>query len=206
MPTGAALATGTVPRQIGMVHWGLVLVEGIAAVIIGTLLFLAPQATVELVLRLFGLYWLVVGVLKIVSACTAPDDRGLKISMGVVGIFGGIIVIRHPLWLAVGMSAMLAVLLGAAGVVIGVLSLWLAFRSGGWGAAIGGVLSLLFGLLVLVNPPMTSIGWVYLYAGVSLIGGSVAIVLAFVIRKRSSLECLQHNSVAAGPATDPQPT
>src|SRR3954452_21396549 len=153
MSARGALHTDRVVVQTGVFPWWLVLIEGIAAVIIGILLFLAPQATLELVIQLFGLFWLVDGVLKIASACTDPTDRGLKPFVGGIGILAGLAVVRHPLWLAFVMTWMLVVALGGAGIVIGAISLFMAFRrGGGWGAAILGVLSLLFGLLVLLNP------------------------------------------------------
>jgi uncharacterized membrane protein HdeD (DUF308 family) len=169
--------------QTGGFPWWLVLIEGIAAIIIGILLFLAPQATLELVIQLFGLFWLVDGVLRIASACTDPTDRGLKIFVGVIGILAGFTVIRHPLLLAFAMTWMLVVALGGAGVTIGAISLFMAFRGRGWGAAVLGVLSLLFGLLVLFNPFPANVGWVYLYAGVSLVGGLIAVVVAWRMRK-----------------------
>jgi len=159
----------------GVFPWWLVLIEGIAAIIIGVLLLLAPQATLELVLQLFALYWVVDGVVRLASAFTDPVDRGLKITMGTAGVLAGIAVIRHPALLAVLLTYMVVGLLGFAGVAIGVLSLIQASRGGGWGAAIGGVLSFLFGLLILVNPFLSGTDWAYLYAGASLIGGQVGI-------------------------------
>ncbi|HEU4365977.1 MAG TPA: DUF308 domain-containing protein, partial [Candidatus Krumholzibacteria bacterium] len=78
-------------------------------------------------------------------------------------------------------------LLGCAGIAIGVLSLLQAFRGGGWGAAVVGGLSLLFGLLIMFNPLLTGVAWVYLYAGASLIGGVLATIMAFRLRKSSGL-------------------
>src|SRR5687767_10436090 len=134
MSASRALETQYDIEPIGVFPWWLVLIEGIAAVIIGVLLLLAPQATLELVLQLFGLFWLVDGVFRLASVFTDPVDRGLKIAMGAAGVLAGIAVIRHPLWLAAAMTVMLVGLLGFAGVAIGVLSLIQAFRGGGWGA------------------------------------------------------------------------
>jgi uncharacterized membrane protein HdeD (DUF308 family) len=185
MSANGALETQSGVEPTGLFRWWLVLIEGVAAVIIGVLLFMAPQATLELVLQLFGLFWLVDGVLRLASAFTDPIDRGLKIAIGAAGVLAGLVVIRHPVWLAAAFTFMVAGLLGCAGVTIGILSLLQAFRGGGWGAAIIGVLSLLFGLLILLNPVLTGAAWIFLYASVSLIGGLIAIVMAFKIRKRS---------------------
>jgi uncharacterized membrane protein HdeD (DUF308 family) len=183
MSASGALESRESGGQSGLFPWWLVLIEGVAAIIIGIMLFAAPQATLELVIELFGLFWLVDGVLRIASACTNPIDRGLKLLVGGIGVLAGLAVVRHPLLLATMMTWMLVLLLGGAGVVIGVISLYMAFRGSGWGAGILGVLSLLFGLLVLFNPVMTGFAWIYLYASVSLIGGIMAVGLAINIRR-----------------------
>jgi uncharacterized membrane protein HdeD (DUF308 family) len=205
MSAGGSLETSGVVEQTGLFPWWLVLIEGVAAVIIGIMLFLAPQATLELVIQLFGLFWLVDGVLRIVSACIDPTDRGLKLVVGGIGVLAGIAVIRHPALLAVTMTAMLVLLLGGAGIVIGAISLVMAFRGGGWGAAIVGVLSFLFGLLILLNPYLAGIGWVYLYAGVSLVGGLIAVVQAFRMRKAPA-SASPANPVGAGRPAHPEAT
>jgi uncharacterized membrane protein HdeD (DUF308 family) len=202
MSTSGALEPQYNVAPTGLFPWWLVLIEGIAAVIIGVLLLLAPQATLELVLQLFALYWVVDGVLRLASAFTDPVDRGLKIAMGSLGVLAGIAVIRHPLWLAVALTFMLVALIGFAGVAIGVLSFIQASRGGGWGAAIVGVLSLLFGLIVLVHPFLSGDAWGYFYAGASLIGGLVAIVMAF--RMRASSRAAE--PVAGGQAASSDPT
>jgi uncharacterized membrane protein HdeD (DUF308 family) len=205
MSANGALETQSGVEQTGLFPWWLVLIEGVAAVIIGVLLFLAPQATLELVLQLFGLFWLVAGVLSLVGAFTDPIDRGLKIAIGAAGVLAGIAVVRHPVWLAAALTLMVAGLLGCAGVTIGILSLLQAFRGGGWGAAIVGVLSVVFGLLVLFNPILTGAAWVFLYASVSLIGGLIAIVMAFKIRKPAGAAVAEVSSAAASHAVDTEP-
>jgi uncharacterized membrane protein HdeD (DUF308 family) len=193
-------------RPIGLFPWWLVLIEGVAAIIIGVLLLLAPQATLDLVFQLFGLFWLVDGVLRLASAFTDPTDRGLKIGVGAAGVLAGIVVIRHPAWLAAALTMMLVGLLGCAGITIGLLSLLQAFRGGGWGAAIVGGLSLLFGLLLMFNPLLTGVTWVYLYAGASLIGGVAATVMAFRLRKSSGVAASAVDPVGAVRAADPETT
>jgi uncharacterized membrane protein HdeD (DUF308 family) len=205
MSANGALETRSGVEPTGLFRWWVVLIEGVAAVIIGVLLFMAPQATFELVLELFGLFWLVVGVLRLAGAFTDPTDRGLNIAVGVAGVVAGLIVVRHPIWLAAALTMLISGLLGCAGVAIGALSLIQAFRGGGWGAAVVGVLSLLFGVLILLNPVLTGVAWIYLYAGASLIGGLIAIAMAFRIRKRSGAAVADVSAVGAGHGVDTEP-
>jgi uncharacterized membrane protein HdeD (DUF308 family) len=206
MSFSRTLETPSGVEPAGLFPWWLVLIEGVAAVIIGVLLFMAPEATLELALQLFGLYWLVDGVLRLSRAFTDPIDRGLKITIGVAGVLAGIAVIRHPAWLAVTVTMTLVGLLGFAGITIGALSLLQAFRGGGWGAAIVGVLSILFGLLVLFNSALSTVSWLYVYAGASLIGGLIAIVMAFRMRKSAGAAVSEVHSVGAGHTADTEAT
>ena len=206
MSASGALETQSGFIPTGRFPWWLVLIDGVAAVIIGVMLFLAPQATLELVIQLFGLFWLVDGVLRLASAFTDPDDRGLKIAIGAAGVFAGIFVVRHPIFLAAGVTYLIGGLIGCAGIAIGALSLIQAWRGGGWGAGILGVLSLLFGVLVLLNPVVNTVAWGYLYAGATLIGGLAAIVMAFKLRKSAGAAVSAAQSVGAGHTADPEPT
>jgi uncharacterized membrane protein HdeD (DUF308 family) len=206
MSASGALESGRAVERTGVFPWWLVLIEGVAALIVGILLLLAPQATLELIIQIFGLFWLVDGVLRIASACTDPSDRGLKLFMGSIGVLAGIAVVRHPLWLAVTMTTMLVLLLGGVGAVIGAISLFLAFRGRGWGAAVVGVLSLLFALFVLANPFMNNPEWVYLYATLSLAGGLVALVMAFRMHKALTLAASPVQPVSAGRPAHPEGT
>ena len=203
MSAGRAVEAHVVVEQTGVFPWWLVLVEGIAAILIGILLFMAPQATLELVIQLFGLFWLVGGVLRIASVFTDPIDRGLKVFVGIIGILAGIAVFRHPMWLAYFMTGMFVIVLGGLGVVIGAISLFMAFRGGGWGAGIVGVLSLLFGLLVLLNPLLAGTGFIFLYAAVSLVGGVISVVVGLKMRKAPVVAVVPADSAGADEPAQP---
>ena len=71
--------------------------------------------------------------------------------IGLLGIVAGIIVIQHPLWGSFVLPAVAAIILGIQGLIVGVVSLILAFKGGGWGVGILGVLSIVIGLLLLFN-------------------------------------------------------
>jgi uncharacterized membrane protein HdeD (DUF308 family) len=169
----------------GTLPWWVVLCEGIAAIVVGVLLLAAPDATLELVIQVFGLFWLVGGILRVVSAFTDPVDRAVKLEAGVVGILGGIAVMLRPLWLANLLTWTLVVVLGSVGLIIGAISLYHAFHGGGWGAGAVGVISLLFGVALLLNPLINEVAWVSFYGWIALICGIVAVVISFAMRRDS---------------------
>ena len=171
--------------QVRAFPWWVVLIEGIAAVVVGVLLIAAPQATMALVIQVFGLYWLIDGLIRIASIFTDPIDRGLKLEAGIIGILAGLAVLFRPLWLAEMLNWMLIVALGGAGVLIGIISIYQAVRGAGWGALALGLLSLLFGVALLVNPWVESVMLVPVYGWLSVAGGAFAIVMAFRLRRAS---------------------
>ena len=71
--------------------------------------------------------------------------------------------------------------------VAGGASLVMAFRGGGWGTGVLGVLSILLGLVLLVNPLFIGIAVLpFVLGAVALLGGILAIVAAFMMRKGSA--------------------
>jgi uncharacterized membrane protein HdeD (DUF308 family) len=75
------------------------------------------------------------------------------------------------------------VVLGAVGILIGIISFVHAYRSSGsWAAGVGGVLSLLFGVLLLVYPLAEGIMLASVYGWLSLAGGAFVVTLALRMR------------------------
>ena len=110
---------------------------------------------------------------------------GWKLLSGVLGIVVGTIVLRHPIVSAAVIPATLVLILGIQGIIVGIISLVMAFKGGGWGAGILGVLSIIFGGVLVMN--FAKIGTIAAFIWVVgifwLIGGILMIVNAF--RNRS---------------------
>jgi uncharacterized membrane protein HdeD (DUF308 family) len=58
---------------------------------------------------------------------------------------------RHPIASALVLPAILALLPGIQGVIVGGISLVLAFRGGGWSARLLGAVSISFGIILILN-------------------------------------------------------
>src|ERR687883_1316728 len=69
--------------------WWLVLLEGIAAVIIGIFLLTAPGITLLFLVQVAGFFWLVGGVLRTVSIFVDSSLWGWKLLGGIIGILPG---------------------------------------------------------------------------------------------------------------------
>ena len=166
-----------------LVPWWLVLLEGLAALIIGIYLITSPIASTILLVSMLGWYWLIVGIFTIVSIFMDKTDWVWRAVTGILGILAGIVVISHPLFSAILVPTMVVTLVGILAVAFGLVRLFWAMKEG-WGAALAGVLNILLGLLILSHPLVSIVTLVYLVAILGIVGGIATIYLAIKMRSR----------------------
>jgi uncharacterized membrane protein HdeD (DUF308 family) len=174
-----ATATSTDAR---IVPWWLVLLQGIAALIIGVLLLMSPGSTTLILIQLLGIYWFVSGIFGIVSIFIDSSMWGWKLFAGILGIIAGILIIQNPLWSTLLVPATLIIIFGIEGIIIGIVNLIQAFQGGGWGIGILGVVSIIFGIVLLGNVLISAALLPFVLGGLAIIGGIVAIIMAFRLR------------------------
>src|SRR5215213_5747704 len=163
--------------------WWLVLLEGIFAAIFGLLLLRAPGSTTFFLVQVLGFYLLIGGILRVVSIFIDHSLWGLKLVVGILGLFGGIVVLQHPLWSAIAVPAYLVYFIGFLAMFQGIGGLIQAFQGGGWGAGILGVLTVVFGLIVVLNPLMGVVALPFVLGGFMLVGGIFAVVASLRMRR-----------------------
>jgi uncharacterized membrane protein HdeD (DUF308 family) len=127
--------------------WWTLLVGGIIAVIVGAVLLWSPAKTKVdtwlLLTAMLGIYFLVLGILDLVSMFQDHTAGGWKLFTGVVSILAGLIVLMYPVAAAVALPKVFTLVLGILGLIYGVILLIIAFQGGGWGAGVLGVLSII---------------------------------------------------------------
>lgn len=175
MTTSEAMGRSTIP-------WWLVLIQGIAAIIIGILLLTNPASTTVIIIQVIGIYWLIAGIFEIVAIFIDRSGWGWKLFSGIIGILAGILIIQHPWWSAVLIPTTLILVMGVAGVIMGTINLIQAFRGGGWGIGILGVVSILIGLWLAFNPLAGALALPFVIGIFAIAGGIVALVTAFRMR------------------------
>lgn len=170
--------------------WWLLLIEGIAAVIIGAILLLAPAKTAanfyQTLVQLLGIYWIISGVLLLVNMFLDHTAWGWKLFMGIVSIIAGGYILMYPIAAAVALPRIFVLVLGIWGLMQGILYLVLAFKGGGWGMGILGGLLILLGIYLVANytAPGMGLAMVWAVAVTAVIGGVLLIFQAF--RQRSA--------------------
>jgi uncharacterized membrane protein HdeD (DUF308 family) len=168
-------------------NWGAIAIRGVAAIIFGLLTFLMPGLTLAALVLLFGAYALVDGVFSIIAAVRrrASDPPWWALLLeGVVGIAAGIVTVALP-----GLTAvMLIYVIAAWAIVTGVLEVAAAVRlrrqlSGEWRLVLSGVLSIVFGVLMMVAPGAGALAMMLWIGAYAIVFGALLLALAFRLRR-----------------------
>ncbi|MCB0193088.1 MAG: DUF308 domain-containing protein [Anaerolineae bacterium] len=162
-------------------NWWLLLLQGTALIILGMLLLTAPGLVVTSLIIFLGAYWLVDGMFAIIRIFLKTTDVhwGLLLVRGILGVLAGLAILRHPLIGAVLVPTVLVIVLGVQGLLMGVAGLIEAFKGGGWGAGLLAAVNIIFGLLLIFNPLLAAFGLPFVFGGLAIGGGLMAIVMAF---------------------------
>lgn len=159
--------------------WWISVVVGILAVFIGVMLLFNPTATVIRITYFIGIWWMLNGALNIASLLIDRELWGWKLFSGVLGLFAGALVLSHatnsPLLAALGLATIYVVIIAIEGILIGISELMKAFQGGGLGNAFLGILSLLFGILLLFNPFGAALALPFVFGILAIIFGGSAI-------------------------------
>lgn len=170
-------------------NWWVVLLRGIFALLFGIVAIALPVATLSALVLLFAVYMLVDGVFAIIAGVRAASRHerwGLLLFEGVVDLVAAAIAFVWPL------TTILAVvlLMAAWAVVSGVLMLAATFRlhgsHGRWLMGLGGVVSIVWGFLLISAPLVGAVVLTWWMGGYALFFGGALIVLAFRLRRQSS--------------------
>ena len=156
----------------------LIIIEGLFAIIIGISLIVSPGMAITIIIQIVGLYWLLAGLLAIVSIFVDQSNWGWKLAGGLLGIAAGILVIQHPLWSTVLIPTTLAIVVGVLGVMVGVADVVQAFKGAGWATGVLGALSIILGVIIFLNPTAAAFASATIIGILAIVGGLAAIVLA----------------------------
>jgi uncharacterized membrane protein HdeD (DUF308 family) len=158
----------------------LIIIQGVAGILLGLMLLLAPGASSVILVQFLALYWLISGVIGLVSLVWDRTQWGWKIFGGVLGIIAGVAVIRHPLYATVLVTGTLVVFMGILALAFGVMNLVRAFSGGGgWGLGILGALDIVIGLILVFNALVAALFVPVVLGAFILVGGIASIIMAW---------------------------
>jgi uncharacterized membrane protein HdeD (DUF308 family) len=169
-------------------NWWAVALRGVAAILFGLLTFVVPGITLAVLVLLFGSYAIVDGIFNLVAAARGrvadgEQARGWLVLEGLVSIAAGVVTFVWP-----GLTALaLVYIIAAWAVVTGVLEIVAAVRlrrqiDNEWWLALSGVLSIVFGVLLMVAPGVGALALVFWIGAYAIVFGALLVGLAFRLR------------------------
>jgi len=167
-------------------NWWLVVLRGVAAILFGLAAFLWPGLTLLVLVVLFGAYALADGLIAVITGLSHAKDSQrwwFFVLEGLVGITAGLIALFRP-----GMATLVIVAVIAAWAILtGILEIAAAIRlrreiTNEWLLAVGGILSVVVGVLLIVQPLAGSLAIVWIIGAYSLVFGITLVSLGVRLR------------------------
>jgi uncharacterized membrane protein HdeD (DUF308 family) len=167
-------------------NWWAVLLRGVFAVLFGLGAFFWPGITLAVLVLFYGAYLFADGIMAVVWALmgrrAGPFPWGVFLA-GLVSIVGGLVTFFMP-----GLTALvLLYLIAAWAIVRGIFEIIAAFHlrrelTNEWLLALNGVLSVLFGILLIAAPGAGALAVLWMIGTFAIIVGILMIMLGFRLK------------------------
>ncbi|MEU4573257.1 HdeD family acid-resistance protein [Nonomuraea sp. ATR24] len=164
--------------------WWLVLIRGIAAILFGILALIWPGITLLVLVVFFGAYAIVDGIFSIFSGFRhGARSRAWPIFIGVVSVLAGIVALVWPGITSLALLyvvAFWAIFHGIAEIVDGIQLRKVIDNE--WMLIVGGILSVIFGVLLLIWPGAGLLTLAWLIGIFAILYGIAMVALAFRVK------------------------
>ena len=173
-------------------NWWLLALRGIAGILFGIAAFVWPASTLAALIIVFGAYVFVDGIFALVAGIGMRRQMNrwwLLVLEGIAGIILGVLTFLSPDTTAL----VLLTIIAAWSIVSGIFEIATAVRlrkmiPNEWLLILSGVISIIFGALLIAQPGAGEIAIVWLVGGYALLFGMLTLVLAFRVRgKRDTI-------------------
>ena len=167
-------------------NWWVFVLRGVLAILFGIAAWVWPGLTLTALVYLFGAYALVDGVFAVVAGIASRGENRRwwgELLVGVAGIVLGILTFVWP-----GVTALaLLYLIAAWALVTGVFEIVAAIQlraviENEWLLGLGGLASVLFGVLLIVFPGAGALGLLWLIGAYAVLFGVLVIALGLRLR------------------------
>ena len=174
------------PSAVLVRNWWAVALRGVFGIVFGLLALAWPGATLATLILLFGAYMAVDGVFAIVSGirAAAHHERWGSLALeGVAGLCAAAIAFVAPLATLLAFVWLLAAWAVISGVVLSWASLRLHPAHGRWFMLFGGILSVVWGVLLFALPVAGALVMAWWLGAYAIMFGVVLLALAFRLRR-----------------------
>ena len=168
---------------VGTFPWWSVLLWGICAIIVGILFLVTPVITTLAMITMIGAWWFVGGIFSLLSLATDRSNMGLKVISAVLSLLAGLVILCYPLISTLVILPFFIMIIAIWGIIIGATQLYHGYQAKDWGSVALGLLSVIFGILLLVYPLEAALSLPFVAGLFALIGGISAIMGSFNLKK-----------------------
>jgi len=167
-------------------NWWVLALRGVLGILLGIVAFVWPGATLAALILVFGAYVFVDGIFAVIAGIgmrRQMDRWWLIVLEGVAGIILGLLTFRSPDTTAL----VLLTLIAAWSIVSGIFEIATALQlrkliANEWLMILSGVVSIIFGILLIAQPSAGAISIVWLLGAYALLFGILTLMLAFRLR------------------------
>ncbi|WP_315814546.1 HdeD family acid-resistance protein [Paraflavitalea speifideaquila] len=189
-------------------YWWIFLLRGLFAIILGIIALSMPGITFTTLVIFLGAYMFIDGIFSVAAAISGRKTMeywGWVLTIGILSILAGIVTFMNPFVT----GAALLYLVAFWAILVGILEIVVAIRlrkviSGeGW-YILAGILGIIFGILILLNPIAGAITITLIFGFYALVFGFILISFAMRLRRRHK-EAIRKHYPSATPARIDQP-
>ena len=164
-------------------NWWLYALRGVVAIILGVVAFTRPVQALEALVLVFGAYALVDGIFAIIAGIASYrffDSWWAVLLEGVAGVITGMLTFFWPNITALVLMYFIA----AWALITGILEIVAAIQfrrviTGEWMLILGGLLSIIFSLMLFVFPGLGAVSMVWVIGVYAVFFGISEIIFAF---------------------------
>lgn len=172
----------SLPSQLRS-QWGWIALRGLVAVTFGVTAFAWPEPTLVTLTMVWGAYAVLDGVLALVTAFRVREKRRPLWPLVVVGVLGIVAGVLSLVWPEITALSLL-LLIGAWALVMGAFQIVSAIRirkfiDNEWLLGFSGVVSMLFGVVMVIDPRAGALAIAWIIGAFALPFGLLLLALAF---------------------------
>jgi uncharacterized membrane protein HdeD (DUF308 family) len=169
-------------------NWWLIALRGVAAIVFGILTLVRPGISLAVLILFFGAYALVDGIANIIAVLRRREGERpwwALLVEGLVSVAAGVVAFVAP-----GLTALtLVYLIAAWAIVTGAFEIGAAIRmrkeiKGEAWLVLSGLLSIVFGVLVMLSPGAGALAMVMLIGAYAVVFGVLLLALSLRLRNR----------------------
>jgi uncharacterized membrane protein HdeD (DUF308 family) len=187
-------------------NWWLFLLRGVLALVFGVLALIEPVAALAALVLVFGVWAFIDGISALALAITGWRSWQLVL-VGLVGIALGLFTFVRPNITAIGLYAAVAAWSIARGIleIAVAIELRRTIQGEAW-LVIGGIASILFGVLMIALPAAGLLALAWLIGIYALLFGAIMCVLSMRLRKLHHPKVHERRVPVRTVTPTPQPT